>query len=66
MRDCAGDAQFDTINPDPMETSMHLIVVRPFGPWRVGDVVSEQSSIDKILGSEQADHVVRIHPPEEN
>ena len=45
---------------------MHLIVVRPFGPWRVGDVVSEQSSIDKILGSEQADHVVRIHPPEEN
>lgn len=45
---------------------MHLIVVRPFGPWRVGDVVSEQASIDKILASEQADHVVRIHPPEEN
>lgn len=44
----------------------HLIVVRPFGPWRVGDVVSDGGRIEAILASEQADHVVRIQPPEEN
>ncbi len=42
----------------------HLIVVRPFGPWRVGDVVSDQSTIQEIVVSEHADHVVRINPPE--
>ena len=44
----------------------HLIVVRPFGPWRIGDVVTEQASIETIVASEHAEHVVRIHPPEEN
>ncbi len=42
----------------------HLIVVRPFGPWRVGDVVSDQPTIQEIAVSEHADHVVRINPPE--
>lgn len=44
----------------------HLIVVRSFGPWRIGEVVSEQESIEAILASEHADHVVRIVPPEES
>lgn len=43
----------------------HLIVVRPFGPWRVGDVVGDQPTIAEILASEHADHVVRIHPQQE-
>ena len=43
----------------------HLIVVRPFGPYRIGDVVSDQPSIDRILASEHAAHVVRITPPQE-
>lgn len=43
----------------------HLIVVRPFGPWRIGDVVSDQPSIEAILGAEHAEHVVRITPPKE-
>ena len=43
----------------------HLIVVRPFGPWRVGDVVSDAANIEKIVESEHASHVVRISPPEE-
>ena len=43
----------------------HLIVVRPFGPWRVGDVVSDAPSIEKIVQSEHAAHVVRINPPED-
>ena len=43
----------------------HLIVVRPFGPWRVGDVVSDAQSITAIVESEHASHVVRINPPEE-
>ena len=38
----------------------HLVVVRPFGPWRVGDVVSEGATVDEVLGSEFRDHVVRI------
>ena len=44
----------------------HLIVVRPFGSWQVGDVVTDAESIDTILGSEHADHVVRIDPPKES
>ncbi len=42
----------------------HLVVVRPFGPWRVGDVVSDLPSIERISLSEHADHVVRINLPE--
>ena len=38
----------------------HLVVVRPFGPWRVGDVVSETEAVAEVLGSEFRDHVVRI------
>ena len=44
----------------------HMIVVRPFGPWRIGDVVTEQPTMDRILASDHANHVVRINLPEEN
>lgn len=37
-----------------------MVVVRPFGPWRVGDVVSEASAVDEVMGSEFRDHVVRV------
>ncbi len=43
----------------------HLVVVRPFGPWRIGDVVTDEQTIEQTLVSEHADHVVRIAPPEE-
>ena len=43
----------------------HLIVVRPFGPWRVGDLVTDQPSIEQILMSKHVDHVVRINPVQE-
>ena len=43
-----------------------LIVVRPFGPWRIGDVVGDAAEMFEILGSEHAEHVVRIQAPEEN
>ena len=38
----------------------HLVVVRPFGPWRVGDVVREAAAMDEVVGSEFRDHVVRV------
>ena len=44
----------------------HLIVVRPFGPWRVGDVVDDAEKIKGILGSEHSDHVVRVDPLKED
>ena len=44
----------------------HLIVVRPFGPWRIGDLITDQPSIEKIQASEHADHVVRINPTQED
>lgn len=43
----------------------YLIVVRPFGSYRVGDLVTDEKSIDAILGSEHSAHVVRILPPSE-
>ncbi len=41
----------------------YLVVVRPFGSHRVGDVITDESSIKSILASEHAEHVVRIVPP---
>jgi hypothetical protein len=43
----------------------YLVVVRPFGPYRVGDVVTEAASVERIVASEHAEHVVRITPPGE-
>ncbi len=37
----------------------HLIVVRPFGPRRPGDAVTDPDEIAGILASEHAGHVVR-------
>lgn len=36
-----------------------LIVVRPFGSYRPGDVISEPDEVALILVSEHAGHVVR-------
>ncbi len=44
----------------------HLVVVRPFGPHRVGDVVSDADAVSRVLASEHVDHVVRIDPPKED
>ena len=38
----------------------HLVVVRAFGPYSRGDVVSEPAAIDAILAGEHAGNVVRI------
>jgi hypothetical protein len=43
----------------------YLVVVRPFGPYRIGDVVTDEQSVERIIASEHAEHVVRITPPEE-
>ena len=42
----------------------HLIVVRAFGPYRVGDVISDEVAIGR-LGAEHLACVVRIQLPEE-
>ena len=42
----------------------HLIVVRPFGPWRIGDLINDDKTIASVLASEHGGHVVRFHPPE--
>lgn len=41
----------------------YLIVVRQFESYRVGDVVTDEQAIEKILGSEHMADVVRILPP---
>lgn len=43
----------------------HLIVVRPFGPHRPGDAVTDPDEVAAILAGEHRDSVVRIHPPQE-
>lgn len=44
----------------------YLVVVRPFSTYRIGDVVTDEQSIEKILLSENAENVVRINPPSED
>lgn len=41
-----------------------LVVVRPFGKWRVGDLVNDEATCKEIRDSEQADNVVRVIIPE--
>ena len=41
----------------------YLVVVRPFGPYRTGDLVTDEKTIEEIVASEHANHVVRIIPP---
>lgn len=42
----------------------HCIVVRPFGPYRTGDVISDPDTVERLT-AEQLACVVRIHPPQE-
>ncbi len=43
----------------------HLIVVRPFGPYAVGQSITDPAVIAQVLAGEHAGHVVRINPPQE-
>ncbi len=45
--------------------NQHLVVVRPFGPYAKGAVVTDAPTIASILASPYADHVVRIPAPKE-
>jgi hypothetical protein len=40
--------------------SIQLVVVRPFGTFGKGDVISDAPTIAQVLGSEQAACVVRV------
>lgn len=42
----------------------HCIVVRPFGPYRTGDVISDDEAVAKLSAEELA-CVVRVQPPQE-
>ena len=44
---------------------IQLIVVRPFGPYEVGDAVRDPVEAERVLAGEHAGHVVRIEPPKE-
>ena len=40
-----------------------LLVVRPFGPYAIGDLVSEPREVRKILTGAHAHDVVRVVAP---
>ncbi len=43
-----------------------LVVVRPFGTYAIGTVITAADMIAKILASDHADHVVKVaHPSTE-
>jgi hypothetical protein len=39
---------------------MHLIVIRPFGQFVRGDVISDPASISQILNGQHARFVIRV------
>lgn len=39
-----------------------LVVVRPFGPHAVGDVITAPDAIAQILAADHAFHVVKVAP----
>ena len=45
---------------------IYLVVVRPFGSYRVGDLIRDADEAEGVLGSEHAGDVVRIQSPGES
>ena len=43
-----------------------VVVVRPFGAYRIGDVVTDEKALQKIAASEHAHYVVRVVLPKED
>ncbi len=41
---------------------VYLVVVRSFGPYRIGDVARDAAEVERVLASEHASHVVRMQP----
>ena len=39
-----------------------LVVVRPFGPHAIGDVIVAPDLVTQILASDHAEHVVKVTP----
>ena len=39
-----------------------LVVVRAFGPYAIGAVITSPEDVAKILAADHADHVVKITP----
>jgi hypothetical protein len=43
--------------------NIHLVVVKPFGGFARGDLVTDDARIEEILRGEQAANVVRVANP---
>lgn len=41
-----------------------LVVNEPFGPYQRGDVIEDPKTVEAVLASENAPHVVRSTAPE--
>jgi hypothetical protein len=39
-----------------------LVVVRAFGPYAIGDVITTPALVTQILASDHAEHVVKFAP----
>ena len=40
--------------------NFHLVVVRSFGKYAKGDIITDSTAINEILAGENAHHVVRV------
>jgi hypothetical protein len=57
----SGDSAFDDhAQTEGNSMNIHLVVVRPFGTYAKGDIVTDANTIAAILGSESAANVVRV------
>ncbi|CAH2603208.1 protein of unknown function [Rhodovastum atsumiense] len=43
----------------------HLFVREPFGDWKKGDKITDPATVARILGDEDAAHVVKTAAPAE-
>lgn len=41
----------------------NLVVIRPFGAYARGDAIVKPDDVARVLGSENAENVVRVIPP---
>ncbi|MDE2238456.1 MAG: hypothetical protein KGJ73_00830 [Rhodospirillales bacterium] len=40
--------------------NFHLVVLKPFGSFKRGDMITDAATVQKILGSANAGSVVRV------
>ncbi|MGE4482014.1 hypothetical protein [Acidocella sp.] len=59
-RECRSASQGQDIIKAEADMNFHLVVLKPFGTFKRGDLIKDAATVQKILSGGNADSVVRV------